>query len=255
MAIIDEIIIFLSSLEGQKNAVSSILEELEETSEVIFKHISDNEEVYQFLSCYAECQKNGILFHPSFLGYFKGNYCPDLLIKNWDIISQNLLNDFPHNLDNGNRKKRYKEILDCQTNRAYTAVCRSVYVELEALLREEMLLDNKDWLNKYKKHSDIKKKKGFLQQQFSELVKSKHSDIKLHYKTENKFLSMLYCDFVKNVLLKVYCEFDHDDINNRDNKISRHFYIHGWAEDTSIIDGLNGIIIFDYALKIVNISK
>jgi len=200
---------------------------------------------------YMSVQQCQTLLHPIYLELFEPEFSMDDIRENWKQIRQKLWKRFPSELDKNSRRERYNQILKCQTIGAYTPVCRSIYAELEALLRDELLFANPEWLAKWEDKVDAKSRTGFQSQQLKSLLENDHPEIKLL--DENLSLSDIgecTCAFLFH-LQEAFENFDPAKADHKDTKSFRHIHAHGWAKEATFMDALNGLLAFDMALELV----
>jgi len=214
-----------------------------------FKQLRESPDFRRWRSA-EECST---LIHPIYFKLFEPEFSADEVKQNWRKVRSMLWRRFPENLDKDSRRERYNQILKCQTIRAYTPVCRAIYAELEALLRDELLFADPNWKAKWEDKESPDSKKGFQTEQFSKLVKNQHPDIKLV--DEGLTLSEVGGIATYTFLLhleKAFEKFDPAKVDHKETKSFRHIHAHGWAKEASFMDGLNGILAFDLALEIVS---
>jgi len=195
------------------------------------------------------------ILHPIYYDLFESIFSETDIEKKWGNIKNLLLERFPENLCNDNRFNIFNELLECQENGHYTAVCRSVYPEIEHLIREELLVADTCWKEKWDSKTEAKHRKGFLQQQFKELIKNNHDDFKIFEEDATlEEIGIMKAEFQLN-LETAFETFDPSVSKNEDREGARHQHCHGWKRDSSFMDGLNGLLIFDMAMQYVSEKK
>lgn len=174
---------------------------------------------------------HGIIPHPVLNSLLDSEFTIDNLENNWEEMKNWLYEHMPDSLDKDHRKERYRQILECQTIGAYIPVCRAVYAEIEALLRDEILSGDKNT--------------------FKQLTRNQHPNIKLiDEEATIDEVGWHTCCFLKH-LEEAFENFDPAKAENPETKSYRHIHAHGWAKKASFIDGLNGILAFDLAMGLV----
>jgi hypothetical protein len=195
------------------------------------------------------------LLHPVCIEILPHGFTEHDLKTNWLKIKESLHMRFPESLDNKSRRDRYNQIIECQTIGSYIAVCRSIYPEIESLLREEILLSDETWKDKWLSQDTLKKRQIFQSQQMSDLIKNNLSGFHLadpHAPLGE--VGIFTAQFIW-FLEKSFESFDPTNSEDHAGKGFRHMHAHGWAEKASFIDGLNGLLIFDLALQTVSELK
>jgi len=189
--------------------------------------------------------------HPVYWEVLDSEFSENDIRKNWRQIRQSLWHRFPRNLDTESRKERYNQILKCQTIGAYTAVCRSIYAEIEALLRDELLIGNNEWLELLKEKSDPQKRRSFQNSELRKIINQNHQKISILKENEDTSNIPPYAYFFLDYLKESFESFDPIESVQNAKKSFRHIHAHGWKKNASFIDGLNGILAFDILLELL----
>lgn len=191
------------------------------------------------------------LFHPTLVKVVPHGFTEEDLISNWPRIKDELVARFPLGLDKEFRIDRYIQILDCQTIGSYIAVCRSIYPEIEALLRDEILLEDETWKREWIAKKDSKSRASFQSQQINDLIKNKLTGYELANPSATLDEVGVYTAQFIWVLEKSFEKFDPAKLEDSSRQSFRHLHAHGWSKKATFIDGLNGLLTYDLALQVV----
>lgn len=192
------------------------------------------------------------LLHPIYLEMFEQDFSVEDIQSNWEQIRDSLWSRFPDSLGKDKRKERYEQILNCQAIGAYIPVCRSIYAELEALLRDEILFADPELKAEWENKENPNSRRGYLSQKLKALVTLDDESIKLVDSDMALFeLGSCVIEFLI-YLEKAYEGFDPAAVSEEETTSYRHIHAHGWAKEASFIDGLNGLLAFDMALQLIS---
>lgn len=193
--------------------------------------------------------------HPIYIELFPNKFEPRNLEVGWKNMRRKLWLRFPENLKDGYREIRYNQILKCQTIGSYIAVCRSIYPEIESLLRDELLLSDMNWRQQWLACETAKERRIFQSQQFNKLVKNELPGFELANSEssleEVGVFTALFIEYLENT----FDSFDPAGTDKNSYKGLRHLHAHGWSKEASFVDGLNSLLIFDLALQTVSQIK
>jgi len=241
---------FIPVLETYRKSIAAFLETHRTEIErfLAFTQTVD----FKIRSSIFECE---VYLHPVFSEIFDSKFSVADIQDSWSQIKQYLLQRFPDVLDKNCRKDRYTQILNCQDIESYIAVCRSIYPEIEALLRDELLFGNPDWRAQWKEKKDAGSRRGFERQKFNELVKNPHKIIELA--DENPGISEIgiFTFWWLGCLEQTFESFDSAKVDDAETKSFRYTHAHGWAKKASFIDALNGLLLFDMTLQIIDVKE
>ncbi|WP_420725611.1 hypothetical protein [Hwanghaeella sp. LZ110] len=204
---------------------------------------------------YASVERSGTILHPIYIDLFEPDFTSDDVRSNWRRIRARLWARFPDSLDTDTRKSRYKEFLTCQTQGAYVAVCRSIYAELEALIREEVLFSDPEWWKALQSELTASARRGKLGRELGGIVKSENQDFPLVNLDQPISPETMCAVAFVNHLEKAFDSFDPTNVDSKPNKAYRHLHAHGWIKEASFMDSLNGLLAYDYALQQVAVYK
>lgn len=184
---------------------------------------------------YSDVGKSETFEHEVFVRLFPDGFDKTKLQNNWDRISIFLKERWPDSLMKDDRAERMEQIYKAQDVGAYIAVCRAVYPEIEALLRDE--------------------------------IKSNH---KVSYKSsikgnpwgvdEDSAISEIGLFTASFVLELERCFESYNPKNNKSDSLenakkiknNRHFHCHGWSQKAEFIDALNALLMLDMTMRSID---
>jgi hypothetical protein len=172
----------------------------------------------------------------------------------WRSIRAKLWARFPESLKNGIREENYKQILKCQTAGAYVVVCRAIYPEIEAMFRDEVLLSDVNWRQKWESFEKAHDRRKFQATEFSRLTQNDHDEFEL---VDGSATIDEIGHFTTFFVLKLSSSFRSFDPKDTERKHigARHLYCHGWKNEASFMDGLTGLLLFDMAARFIATMK
>jgi hypothetical protein len=198
------------------------------------------------------CIKEANTFnHPIYDEFFEGDFTPQEIQSEWESIRDWLLGRFPESMDCDDRKKRFLEYIECQNIGAHVSVCRSVYTEIEALFRDELLLSDPEWVAARDAQKNPSQRRRFQTVETYSLLKNDHLEKKLI--DEELLISDIgpYTATFILTLISSFQSFDPASPNTRARQSERHLHCHGWAKTASFQDGLNALLLLDMTYQFI----
>lgn len=242
---------FAKNTEQARLRIRPFLEQMQAASEKITQN--------QHFQLWARCKQAGLNLHPMFTELFVGQFDQNILQKDWRKIRAYLWRRRSVVLIGSDGENRYKQLLSAQTAKAYIAVCRATYAEIESLVRDELFKDE-DFLKKYSEKNNAGKRRRYTSSKVGNIMSSKgnkksHSiwgidgDKSIHEVG-------IYTWFFVTQLEECFNSFDPDDaqtnIDDSQNlNRNRHFHAHGWSKSATFIDGLNALLLLDLTMNVL----
>ncbi len=184
---------------------------------------------------YLDVGKSETFEHEVFIRLFSDGFDKNKLQNDWSRIRTFLKERWPRSLMKDEREERLEQIYKAQDVGSYIAVCRAVYPEIEALLRDE--------------------------------VRSNHA---VSYKSsikgnpwgvdENATIPEIGFLTASFLLELERCFKSYDPKNNKPDSLknskkiknNRHFHCHGWSKKAEFIDALNALLILDMTMHAID---
>ena len=194
--------------------------------------------------------KSEIFEHELLVNLFPDGFDKKILENNWNKIQISLKNRWPNSLLNVNRKERLEQIYKAQDAGSYIAVCRSVYPEIECLLREEILFKDTEFTSEFHIKSE-KQRSDFLNKNFSPIKKSPYKSFGVSDDTTLNEIGIFTGVFLWEL---EECFKSYDPKNNlcenskKEIKNNRHFHCHGWSQKADFIDALYALLMLDMTM-------
>ncbi len=248
----------LNQLEETNRKTQKLIDQLRQPNSAVDRFMRSMETGFKELlqsSFYRKIQsieRAGSFFHPMYTELFGSDFSIDDVRHKWNAVQEYLCDRFPAHLDNNNRKERYIQILKCQAIGAYIPVCRSIYPELEALLRDKMLLADPIWKKEWEGKAKPRERISFQSTELNKIVREEHPEKKLLYEDQLPRSEWVVAAEFTNRLKKCFASFDPMELENDGASSARHLHAHGWKTEAGFVDGLNGVLLFDYALQSID---
>ena len=190
---------------------------------------------------------------------FEGEFDKETLQTRWPEIQEYLWERRKIKLLGEYGEDRYKQLLAAQNVGAYIAVCRATYAEIEGLIREEIFKKD-DFNEEYLKQETDAERRRYTSQQVRKMflidgILSDDSVWGIDGDQSWSELGLYTMEFIRQ-LEGAFKSFDPEDARKNEQKNgdlnnNRHFHAHGWSKRAKYLDGLNALLLFDYAMDVL----
>lgn len=194
------------------------------------------------------CEDLNIIPNPILLEIFGDELNLNSLQERWSDIRKIFWEKRPRTLMLKGREKRFEEFLCAQDQQLYTCVCRSVYPEIEKIIREA-IVSTETFQDRYLEKDTEKARRSFVQSKTREAINIETSpffDLNQPWSMDCFYTMEFY-----QSLEETFKQFDPQEVNENETMLNnnRHYHAHGWSDQTDFIDGLNALLLLDYAME------
>lgn len=221
----------------------------------VFKGVQLNNNLFGIVSknpfkSYGECN---VHYHPLFVNLFGDDFSVNDIQSRWLDIAQYLKDHFPINFfdDCDGVKDRFFQLIDCQTAGFILPVCRSAYPEVEALLRDHILMKDPDFRQSFEDKRDAQARRTFQGQKLKALILNDTAALNLFGWDELIHDIGVHLVFFRDELEKIFDHFDPLQVGENADVSLRHLHAHGYVKRVGFIDGVNALLALDLTIRLV----
>lgn len=237
--------------ERNRNSIIDRLKPLLRKASKYQKYLENTKDQLTFLSSIVNSKtfEHEVFFTVFGLDSFSKGFDEKDIEDNWDKIKDFLKKRWPNSLMSNNREERLEQIFKAQDAKAYIAVCRSTYPEIECLLREEILFKNYDFIKKYK--LEDKNSRQLIDKELSKIKKNPNESFGIKEDISLHEIDICSATFLYK-LVDIFESFDPKMAEEENLQNNRHFHCHGWSKKADFIDALNALLILDMTMYSIN---